>query len=1100
MNERNRLLQAIAAQETLRGSVPDDVLDTTLAALRARLDALSAVTDRDASPDSPPAHTAARGPVGTRRRLATVLFADISGFTSMSETMDPEELSEALDEVWHAVDDAIVRFGGVIDKHIGDAVMATWGLVDAREDDPERAVRAALAMHEALAALPQDPRRPALSLRIGVNSGPLVATAVASTHEFTVVGDTVNVAARLESAAPVGGVLIGHDTYQHVRGIFSVAARDPLAVKGKRGPLRTYLVSAVRPRAFRLRARGIEGVETRMVGRGRELARLQALLTATAATGTAHWVTVVAEAGFGKSRLLYEFEDWLRVQPHEVRLLRGNATEQHRTVPFALVRDMVFLRFEIAEDDPPEVARRKLHDGLVEVAGVEGVALAGALGHLIGVEGDLAADAAGAPHADAETRRHEGMLAVERLVRLAAGRMPVVLLIEDLHWADAGSLDVVEHLNRRCRDSPVFVLALTRPELFERRPRWLDDPRDERMELRPLTAAETADLVDDLLQRVAAVPQEVRTRAVANADGNPYYVEESVRMMIDDGVIVVDDETWTIEPSRLGAHGVPSTLTGIIQARLDRLSPREFTVLQRAAVVGPAFWDAALPAEGLTAAEIGDALTTLEARGLVAMQVESDFAGTKEFRFAHAILHAVTYETVLRRERQLYHRAVAEWLLARTDGVAHAVLIAHHLEAAADRHGAAHWYCVAARRAKDLYATADAVEHLRSALRQDALDVRATMQVLDDLSQALVVAARYDEALGVAEQMHARAAAEGDLVQVGFAVVGRAIALVRLGRTHEALALCEEGVRLTAGTPDARRVRIELLTELGWILLRLGRADEAVARGRHALELVDPAGDIRGTRGAHSLTGSAYSALGQYESAAHHHTAALALSRRMGDRRNESSDLTNLAELARLAGDHEGAVVLFDQVLADQHEIGDRDQAALVLSNLGGALTGCGRFEEAAARLEEALAAFAASGGSEHTSETHRFLAEARLGAGDLEGAAAEAALAMELARRGGNPDHLGHAWRVLGLLTHLTGEPGPPAADGSTLDAAACLREAEAVFADAGMAGERARALLDRATIAAAVGDAETATALRSEARATFEQLGLHRLAAGVP
>lgn len=1080
MGERDELERAIAAQEGLRGTMSDAILDTTITALRARLWSLS--------PE----------PAVKRPRLVTILFADVSGFTALGETLDAEELSDTFDELWRRIDGTILEWGGTIDKHIGDAVMGTWGIVAAREDDPERAIRAALAIQSAAASMPRSPDRPALSLRVGVNTGTVIVGSLASTQETSTIGDAINVAARLESAAPIGGVLIGHDTYRHVRGTFSVEIREPLVVKGKRHPLRTYVVTGVRPRAFHLRTRGIEGVETRMIGRERELARLVNAVREMVRKGRGSSITVVAEAGLGKSRLLYEFEDWLRVQPDEVRLFKARADEQHRSVPNSTIRDLFFFRFQIAEDDPPGEAARKLSDGLVDLIGREGVDLAPFIGHLIGL--DVSDDPAiSVLLDDPHELRDRGVRAIARFLRQAALRTPLVALVEDVHWADPGSVELLEQLAVECAEQPIFMVCTARPVLFERTAQFcLGTDRHERIDLPALTAAETSELVDDMLQQLSSVPDVVRSRAVTSAEGNPYFVEEAVRMMIDDGVIVVGEVAWEVHTDRLGGSRVPSTLTGLLQARLDRLATDERTVLQRAAVVGRVFWDDAVPGAGLTPDQITAALDSLETKELIFRQDDADFVGCREYLFKHDVLHRVVYESVLRREQRHHHQSVASWLAARTDGDTHASLVAGHLAAADRPHEAVPWYVAAARRAAERFAMEEAIEHLRSALRPGTLDPVATVSALQQLTDLLVISARYAEAIETAAEMRRAAEAAGDVSQVAMALLDEAIALTRLGRSREALVSAQRADELLRRHAVSDRARVALLVELGWIVLRLGKVEEAVAHGEESLRLVVPEADGRDARAAHSLTGSAYSALGHHEAAAHHLAAAHELAKRLGDRRNETASLANLAELSRLAGDHDSAIARFEQVLPAMRDLGDRDQEALALSNLGGALVGAGRHREAIVVLAAAMDAFEASGSAEHLSESHRFRAEAHLGLGEIELALEAARTAMRLARERENADHLGHAWRVAALTALAAGT----AVDGDIegLDAEPCIEASEQVFGAAGMECELARARTDHARICAARGDLVRAEQLRASARASYRRLGLTRLAATVP
>ncbi len=307
MDEIQQLEQMIAAFEAQRPTLGDAMVDAALGPMREKLAALQAQA----------------APTEQKRKQVTVLFADVSGFTALSETLDPEEITELLNALWVRLDAAIGTQGGRVDKHIGDAVMALWGADAAREDDPERAIRAALAMQAELEVF-GDAHSAPLAMRIGVNTGPALLGEVGSTREFTAMGDAVNLAARLEQAAPVGGVLISHDTYRLAPGMFDVVAQPPLEVKGKSEPVQTYVVLRAKARSFRMARRGVEGIETRMVGRDAELLALREAY-ADALCCEARLALVVGEAGVGKSRLLLEFERWLDSEPEQPRFFRGRA-------------------------------------------------------------------------------------------------------------------------------------------------------------------------------------------------------------------------------------------------------------------------------------------------------------------------------------------------------------------------------------------------------------------------------------------------------------------------------------------------------------------------------------------------------------------------------------------------------------------------------------------------------------------------------------------------------------------------------------------------------------------------------------------------------
>ncbi len=1079
MDEQNRLEQAIAAQETLRGLVDDSVIEATVGALRQQLDRLE---DQ---------------PEEKRRKQVTVLFADVSGFTAMSEQMDAEDLSDALDAVWEHLDAAITSHGGLVDKHIGDAVMGLWSVDVASEDDPEQAVRAALEMQTIVGGFAEsESDLSGLQLRIGINTGPVVLGEVGSTAEFTAIGDTVNVAARLESAAPIGGILVGSDTYRHVKGLFKVFEQDSLKVKGKRQPLRTFVVDGIRPRAFRLGTRGVEGIDTRMIGRDAELEQLKLLVRLAAKERSPHLALVVGEAGIGKSRLLYELEDWLHVQPDEKRLFKGRADRQHQQVPYSLLRSVFFFRFLIADNDPNDVALGKLETGITAIMG-DSAAEAHLIGHLIGL--DLTdSEHVGGILDDPRQLRDRAFRTIGKLFSAVAADRPVMMLLEDIHWADQGSLELLEHLLADWQGGALTIVAVARPGLFDRFPEWGHGLEVlHRIDLQPLSPTDSARLVEEVLQKVPAIPPAMITRITSSAEGNPYYVEELVKMLIEDGVIAISDDVWYADPTRLTDLTVPPTLTGVLQARLDLLASSERDLLGRASIVGRIFWDQAIPKAGdpdpVPDIDTAEVLSSLNGKELVYRDANTDFAGTEEYFFKHAILHEVTYERVLRRLRRLYHRRVADWMAGRDEAASRPALIASHYSLADAPVEAARWHTEAAVHAQARYANEDAARHYRMALEHGSLTPQERLPLYDGLRDVLMLLARYDEALESNSSMLEAAKEAGDVGGQARALMRRAAAHLRQGHSHEAVMVGEEAEQTARSQqPRDERVFCEVLTQIGWGLLRVGDLVAALAKAQEALIAAETAADPRAMRHIQALLGAIHTARGALGPAEVHFEHALDLNEQLGDRIAEGRALINLGELARIAGDFRRAEDVYGRALAIQRDLGDVDQEPLTLSNLGGALVGRHAYDQALETLESAAAAFDASGGSEHISETFRFMAEASLGLGRMTQALDQARFANVQATKDANPDHLGHSWRVLGLVSQRLGRP--IAVDGSATPRSAteCFAKATSIFGDSGMEIDRAMTLHDWATYELADGDRSHGEAMWSEARRKLDELGL--------
>jgi ABC-type oligopeptide transport system substrate-binding subunit/class 3 adenylate cyclase len=700
VTEREQLELAITQLEAQRATLGDDIVDVSIAALRAKLAALEPK------------------PTPKQRKQATILFADVLGFTAMSETMDTEEVGDVMNALWQRWDAAIVEHGGVIDKHMGDGLMALWGALEAREDDPEQAIRAALALRSELAAYTAE-HQVELGIRAGLNTGPVLLGDVGTTGEISAIGDAVNLASRLKEAAPAGGVLISHDTYSHVRGAFDVAEQEPHRVRGRTRPVHTYLVKQAKPRAFRTWTRGVAGVETRMVGREAELLMLQNMFRDAAEDAEAHVVTVVGDAGVGKSRLLYEFQEWIELLPDEVWYFVGRATPETEARPYGLIRRMFAHRFEILDSDSAAGVRAKFRAGMAVALSPDQADL---VGQLLGL--DFSASPAVQARLGSESF---GASATAHLIKYlrAMATEPTVILFEDIHWADDSSLDLLDYLVGEVPDTRLLVICLARPPLFERRPSWGEgQDLHTRINLRPLSRRASRALVGEILQKATGVPHELRDLIVEGAEGNPFYVEELIKMLIEDGVIVLGEDHWWVELERLAKVHVPPTLTGVLQARLDSLPPQEKTLLQRAAVVGRLFWDTALAelkakeGSGLSEEEIAPVLNAVRDRELVFRRERSAFAGAEEYIFKHALLRDVTYETVLLSLRRVYHGQVARWLeVAAGKRIGEYLgLIAGHYELAGEGERAAEYLLRAGDQARLAYACQEASGYYHRAL------------------------------------------------------------------------------------------------------------------------------------------------------------------------------------------------------------------------------------------------------------------------------------------------------------------------------------------------------------------------------------------------
>ena len=699
---------AIAALQAQRAVLGEAVTEMAIAPLREKL-AVALSAARAAEQQLKP---------------VSVLFMDVVGSTRLSEQLDPEDVHAIMNGALERLSAIVQAHQGKVLQYAGDSLLAAFGADEAHEDDAERAVRAGLAMLEdaklQAAQVKQRHGQSDFNVRVGIHTGPVLLGGGVDA-ESSIRGVTVNIAARMEQSAPAGSLRISHDTYRQVRGMFSVSVEPPIQVKGIAEAIRSYLVLRAKPRAFRVANRGVEGIETRMVGRDAELARLIDTFETVVEDRSLSLVSVVGEAGLGKSRLLFEFDHWLERRPETVWFFHARAEPSGLSRPYSLLRDLFAWRFEIQDSDSQAAARAKLAQGFGALFGERADEQTALMGQLIGLDYGTSPHIAGIV-GEAKQIRDRAFHAGAQYFHLlhASGAAPIVLLLDDLHWADDGSLDFINHLMQSCRDLPMMVLCLARPTLYERRPLWgSGQGNHERIDLGPLSKRSSRELVDALLSRLESVPAALRDLLTSSAEGNPFFVEELVGMLIDDGVIVThtdaDTTRWQVVADKLLRVQVPPTLAGLLQARLDGLPPKEKTALQQASVIGYVFWDEALQCLAPAAPE---ALDSLMRRELAQGRETSAFEGAHEYVFKHHLLHQVTYDSVLKRHKREQHRMTADWLVARSGERASEYhgLIAEHYERAGDNVQAAAYLRKAGEHAARTYANAAALDYLGRAL------------------------------------------------------------------------------------------------------------------------------------------------------------------------------------------------------------------------------------------------------------------------------------------------------------------------------------------------------------------------------------------------
>jgi class 3 adenylate cyclase/tetratricopeptide (TPR) repeat protein len=585
------------------------------------------------------------------RKVVSVLFADLVGFTSRAESLDPEDVEAILRPYHDRLRTELERRGGTVEKFIGDAVMAVFGAPVTHEDDPERAVRAALAIRDWVREEGE------LEVRVGVNTGEVLVSLEpsAGAERGLVAGDAVNTAARLQAVAPVNGVLVGEMTYNATSRVIEYGELTPVDAKGKAEPVAAW--EAVQARS-RYGSDITYQPRTILVGRDRELDVLVGALARVRQQRAPQLLTLVGVPGIGKSRLVHELFASVEAEPDLIYWRQGRCLPYGEGVAFWALGEILKAHAGVLEGEPEAQVAAKLQSVVDEAVPEEEEArwVASQLGPLLGL-GDTA-ELGG-------DRRTESFAAWRRFFEGLAELDPLVLVFEDLHWADEGLLDFVDHLVDWAGGVPILVVGTARPELLTRRPGWGGGkPNATTVSLSPLTEEETARLLHDLLDR-AVLPAEIQARLLERAGGNPLYAEEFARI---------------VEEGGRGDLPLPESVQGLIAARLDALDGEEKRLLQDAAVVGKVFWLGAAAAVGGVdrTPALEESLHQLERREFVRRERRSSIEGDIQYSFAHTLVRDVAYSQIPRADRAEKHQRAAVWIESIGRPEDHADLRAHH--------------------------------------------------------------------------------------------------------------------------------------------------------------------------------------------------------------------------------------------------------------------------------------------------------------------------------------------------------------------------------------------------------------------------------------
>ena len=893
---------------------------------------------RAASPSAPAAE----------RRLVSVLFADLVGFTTLSESRDSEDVRELLTRYFDTSRRLIELYGGVVEKFIGDAVMAVWGTPTATEDDAERAVRAALDLVISVVALGEEFGAPDLRLRAGVLTGEAAVT-VGAEGQGMVAGDLVNTAARIQSAAQPGTVLVGDATRRSSEQTIIYEDAGMHVLKGKAE--RAQLFQALRVASGRRGALKSTGLEPPFVGRDRELRLVKELFHASAEEHTAHLVSAMGIAGIGKSRLAWEFYKYFDGLAETVYWHRGRCLAYGEGVTYWALADMVRMRARISEDDDDAIARSKLDATLGE--------------HLLDNEErrfvePLLASLLGIAEAHTSHERHDLFAAWRLFFERLANTYPTVLVFEDMQWADASLLDFVDYLLEWSRSSPLFVLVLARPELLDKRPNWGAGRRNfTSLHLGPLSEKAMTELLDGF---VPGLPESLRAQILARAEGVPLYAVETVRMLLDRGLLIQEGSIYR-PTGEIPSLEVPETLHGLVASRLDGLPAEEHRLLQDAAVLGKTFTRRALAGVGgVTESELDPLLGSLARKEILGVQADPTSPEHGQYGFLQDLVRHVAYETLSKKERRSRHLAAAAYLVdtfANEDEIAE-VLASHYLDAYAALPDAADAgevkakgraaLVVAGDRAESLGATGEALRYLEQAaeLTDAPLERAALLERAGWLATFAADSQRAERLLGESIALH-----ETHADVQSAARVSRRLATVefRNGKVEAAIARGEAAVAALKGYEPGEELA-GLATGLAGGYFFRGEKEKALQQAELAIELAESLGSPEILALAFSAKALATHGKRPEESIALRRHV-LAIAREHGLHEIEGNALFNLSDLMFLRDRYDDALAYLDDALVGARRRGHRGVEWSLLGETSYPLFMLGRWDEALAAFAE---------------------------------------------------------------------------------------------------------------------------------------------------
>ncbi|GAB4422376.1 MAG: adenylate/guanylate cyclase domain-containing protein [Anaerolineae bacterium] len=1022
------------------------------------------------------------------RRDVTVLFLDISNFTTASYYLDSEEVYIFIDEAMSLLVEVLQKYDGTVDKFTGDGLMALFGAPLAHENDPERAIRAALEMQYALKPLQRRLKESydiEFEARIGINTGPVIAGNLGSDFhmEYTVIGDTVNLASRLETAARPGTILVSEDTYHHTRPIFEFETLDPMSVKGIPEPIQAFRPVGILKNPGRLR--GLSGLEVPMVGRAELLDRMVEALKQSQEQQERQVVFITGEAGVGKSRLIAEFEKSL--SESEAKIFQGSCLDYARSNPLWVVTDLVkdILRFSEGMSDS---LQRKILQNHLDQQNLSTDEVLPYLSYILDLVEPDSECAARLEHLDPTVMQRQTYAALRQFLIAEIGQTPTVFIFEDLHWVDSASRDFLEFLMQSSHNCALLLVLVSRSKeretllhpLFDAALRDGEHMVD--LQLQSLSEVEAQQLIDSLILPTDPVTRQLKRTIVKRAAGNPFYVEEIVRMLISQGGMIHLPATnqWDITPQAAQKlKSMPGTIKGLILARFDQLPEGLRQSLQKAAIIGHTISPRLLEKlKGVSQDIVNAHLEELVKRQFLTRRQSGDEQG---YAFEHALIQEAVYSTLLSRDRRQLHTRVAQVIAddPTWQGNTRSEALAFHLTRSSKPQQAIPYLIATADRASRRCAYEVAVEHYRQArelMGQDHIDYgRDFFEVHINLGRALKFLGDFSEAhqiisdtikliwhnnlsanpislssiliegmveLADVEQREGNYDEAVDYLNSGLQLLGEQgeqehpitwsflmdrLAWVRFrqGRLEDAEVVAKAAAETIIKNELENPIRLAtIFNTLGGVAWKQGNQQQAISHVEQSLQLYDSVGYLWGRSVAYANLGVLNYGLGNWMKARYYYKQAYNLQQTIGDLPHQAISLENLGLLDVAMGKHETGRRELEQSLAVRTRLGDTWGMAQAEVNLAVVAVRANGNHAASVHAKNALILGETIGDDEIQVNANWVIGLTMSNQGDVEAGLAITQKALGLAREGSYKDAEIDCLQTLGIIHLQAGNP----------------------------------------------------------------------------